>query len=98
MSIVGSFLYFDFCQACCRDSGADIVCQKCQTPFKLLRKFLELNDGIRKIIVTTKTKLGSSTMDGNTFLFIPSALYAYWVSKYLFEEKAHQILLPEINA
>lgn len=48
--------------------------------------------------MTTKTKLGSSTMDGNTFLFIPSALYAYWVSKYLFEEKAHQILLPEINA
>ena len=59
---------------------------------------LEVNDGIRKIIVTTKSKLGSSTIDGNTFLFIPSALYAYWVSKYLFEEKTNQILLPENDA
>ena len=62
------------------------------------RKFLEVNDGIRKIIVTTKSKLGSSTIDGNTFLFIPSALYAYWVSKYLFEEKTNQILLSESDA
>ena len=59
---------------------------------------LEVNDGLRKIIVTTKSKLGSSTIDGNTFLFIPSALYAYWVSKYLFEEKTNQILLPENDA
>ena len=59
---------------------------------------LEVNDGIRKIIVTTKSKLGSSTIDGSTFLFIPSALYAYWVSKYLFEEKTNQILLPENDA
>ena len=65
---------------------------------KSLRKFLEVNDGIRKIIVTTKSKLGSSTIDGNTILFIPSALYAYWVSKYLFEEKTDQILLPENDA
>ena len=59
---------------------------------------LEVNDGLRKIIVTTKSKLGRSTIDGNTFLFIPSALYAYWVSKYLFEEKTDQILLPENDA
>ena len=59
---------------------------------------LEVIDGIRKIIVTTKSKLGRSTIDGNTFLFIPSALYAYWVSKYLFEEKTNQILLPENDA
>ena len=59
---------------------------------------VEVNDGIRKIIVTTKSKLGRSTIDGNTFLFIPSALYAYWVSKYLFEEKTNQILLPENDA
>ena len=59
---------------------------------------LEVNDGIREIIVTTKSKLGRSTIDGNTFLFIPSALYAYWVSKYLFEEKTNQILLPENDA
>ena len=59
---------------------------------------LEVNDGLRKIIVTTKSKLGRSTIDGNTFLFIPSALYAYWVSKYLFEEKTNKILLPENDA
>ena len=59
---------------------------------------LEVNDGLRKIIVTTKSKLGRSTIDGNTFLFIPSALYAYWVSKYLFEENTNQILLPENDA
>ena len=64
---------------------------------KSLRKFLEVNDGIRKIIVTTKSKLGSATIDGNTFLFIPSALYAYWVSKYLFEDKTNQILLSKDN-
>lgn len=64
---------------------------------KSLRKFLEVNDGIRKIIVTTKSKLGSATIDGNTFLFIPSALYAYWVSKYLFEDKTNQILLSKHN-
>ena len=64
---------------------------------KSLRKFLEVNDGIRKIIVTTKSKLGSATIDGNTFLFIPSALYAYWVSKYLFEDKTNQILLSKNN-
>ena len=62
---------------------------------KSLRKFLDVNEGIRKIIVTTKTKLGSANIDGNTFLFIPSALYAYWVSKYLFEEKTNKILLPD---
>ena len=62
------------------------------------RKFLALNDGIRKIIVTTKSKFGSSIIDGSTFLFIPSALYAYWVSKYLFEKKTDQILLPESEA
>ena len=60
------------------------------------RKFLEVNDGIRKIIVTTKSKLGSSTIDGNTFLFIPSALYAYWVSKYLFEEKTNQTFFRRV--
>ena len=65
---------------------------------KSLRKFLALNDGIRKIIVTTKSKLGRLTIDGNTFLFIPSALYAYWVSKYLFEKKTDQILVPDGDA
>ena len=65
---------------------------------KSLRKFLAANDGIRKIIVTTKSKRGKAIVDDNTFLFIPSALYAYWVSRYLFEEKVNQILLPERDA
>ena len=62
---------------------------------KSLRRFLEVNDGIGKIIVTTKSKLGRANIDGKTFLFIPSALYAYWVSKFLFEEKTNKILLPD---
>lgn len=65
---------------------------------KSLRKFLEAKEGIRKVIVTTKSKLESATIDGQTLLFIPSALYAYWVSKYLFEEKTDQILLTGDNA
>ena len=65
---------------------------------KSLRKFLAANDGIRKIIVTTKSKRGKAIVDDNMFLFMPSALYAYWVSRYLFEEKANQILLPERDA
>lgn len=65
---------------------------------KSLRRFLETNDGIRKVIVTTKSKKGSAVIDDNKFLFIPSALYAYWVSKYLFEEKTDQILLSEHSA
>lgn len=65
---------------------------------KSLRKFLAANGGRRKIIVTTKSKRGKAIVDDNTFLFIPSALYAYWVSRYLFEEKANQILLPERDA
>lgn len=43
---------------------------------KSLRKFLAANDGIRKIIVTPKSKRGKAIVDDNTFLFIPSALYA----------------------
>ena len=43
-------------------------------------------------------KADGTIKDGSTFLFIPSALYAYWVSKYLFEEKTNQILLPENDA
>ena len=65
---------------------------------KSLRKFLAANDGIRKIIVTTKSKRGKAIVDDNMFLFMPSALYAYWVSRYLFEKKANQILFPEQDA
>lgn len=37
---------------------------------KSLRKFLAANGGIRKIIVTTKSKRGKAIVDDNTFLFI----------------------------
>lgn len=65
---------------------------------KSLRKFLKSNGGIRKIIVTTKSEFGIKRVDGNDIIFIPSAIYAYWVSKYLFEEKTDQILFPKNNA
>lgn len=62
---------------------------------KSLRKFLKSNQGIRKSIVTTKTKTSSSTINENTILFIPSAIYAYWVSKYLYDNKEMDILLTK---
>ena len=40
---------------------------------KSLRKFLEVNDGIRKIIVTTKSKLGSSTKDKTNQILLPES-------------------------
>lgn len=53
---------------------------------------------LRRPSLLPKSKRGKAIVDGNTFLFIPSALYAYWVSRYLFEKKANQILLPEQDA
>lgn len=61
---------------------------------KSIRHFLEVNDGIKKIIITTKSQLGCKIIGGGRFLFIPSAIYAYWISRFLFEKKTDQILFP----
>lgn len=53
------------------------------TELKSLNKFLELNSGIRKIIVTTKSKAGVHDTPYGKIIFIPAAIYAYWVSDFL---------------
>ena len=61
---------------------------------KSLYKFLELNNNIRKIIVTTKSKRGILKTPKGDLLFIPSSIYAYWVSSFLYNNKKDQIVNP----
>lgn len=61
---------------------------------KSLNRFLELNHDIRKIIVTSKTKTGSYDTPNGKILFIPAAIYAYWVSYFLYKNKRNQLLSP----
>ena len=64
------------------------------TELKSLNKFLELNKNIRKIIVTTKSKTGTYDSPHGKVSFIPSAIYAYWVSEFLYKNKKTQLLTP----
>lgn len=59
---------------------------------KSLHRFLEKNHDIRKIIVTTKTRLEKQPLPFGIVLFIPSAIYAYWVSAYLFKNRKRELL------
>lgn len=61
---------------------------------KSLNKFLELNKDIRKIIVTTKSKTGTYNTPNGKLLFIPAAIYAYWVSDFLYKNKKTQLINP----
>ena len=62
------------------------------TELKSLYRFLENNRDIRKIIVTTKTKLGVYNLPNGNILFVPSAIYAYWISAFLFKNKKRELL------
>lgn len=62
------------------------------TELKSLCRFLENNHDIRKIIVTTKTRSGDSRLQDENVLFVPSAIYAYWVSAFLFKNKKRELL------
>lgn len=62
------------------------------TELKSLNKFLESNRDIRKIIVTTKSKTGIYETPHGKILFIPAAIYAYWVSDSLYKNKPDQLL------
>jgi len=64
------------------------------TELKSLNRFLELNGDIRKIIVTSKTKAGTYDTPHGKILFIPAAIYAYWVSDFLYKNKRSQLLTP----
>lgn len=61
---------------------------------KSLHRFLENNRGEMRVIVTTKTK--SSIWNGEDYniFFLPSALYAYWVSDYLYKNRKAELLNP----
>lgn len=62
------------------------------TELKSLSRFLENNHDIRKIIVTTKTRSGVYRLQDENVLFVPSAIYAYWVSAFLFKNKKRELL------
>ena len=62
------------------------------TELKSLYRFLENNHDIRKIIVTTKTKMAKYQQTTGDFLFVPSAIYAYWISAYLFKNQRKDLL------
>lgn len=62
------------------------------TELKSLCRFLENNHDIRKIIVTTKTRSGDCRLQDENVLFVPSAIYAYWVSAFLFKNKKRELL------
>lgn len=64
---------------------------------KSLHRFLENNKNEMRIIVTTKSK--SSVWNGEDYniFFVPSAVYAYWVSDYLYKNRKAE-LLNQANA
>ena len=62
------------------------------TELKSLFKFLEANKNIRKIIVTSKTQTTQYQIEGGLIQFAPAAIYAYWVSDYLYNNKKRQLL------
>lgn len=51
---------------------------------KSLYSFLSLNPGIKKIFVTTKTRFGTYDIPEGKILFIPVAVYSYWISTFLY--------------
>lgn len=62
------------------------------TELKSLGRFLENNHDIRRIIVTTRTRSGNYRLQDENVLFVPSAIYAYWVSAFLFKNKKRELL------
>ena len=63
------------------------------TELKSVFHFLENNKEIKKIIVTSKTVKTHYQLTEGEIVFIPSAIYAYWVSDFLFRNKRKELLL-----
>lgn len=61
---------------------------------KSLHRFLENNRGEMRVIVTTKTKSSIWNGEDYSIFFLPSALYAYWVSDYLYKNRKAELLNP----
>ena len=45
-----------------------------------------------KVVVTTKTKTSVWKDDDYNIFFIPSSIYAYWVSDYLYKNRKAELL------
>ena len=59
---------------------------------KSLYRFCENNRGNLKVVVTTKTKTSVWKDDDYNIFFIPSSIYAYWVSDYLYKNRKAELL------
>ena len=62
------------------------------TELKSLYNFLEKNKGDMKIVVTTKTKTSVWKHENYNMFFLPSSIYAYWVSDYLYKNRKVELL------
>ncbi len=59
---------------------------------KSLYSFLEYNKEKITAVVTTKSKLSKQTTHLGDIFFIPSAIYAFWISDYLYKNKKRELL------
>ncbi len=63
---------------------------------KSLEKFLTQNKSVAKVIVTSKSKRGVKECPFGKLLFIPSAIYAYWISDFVYKQKAKKMATREM--
>lgn len=60
------------------------------TELKSLYSFLSLNPSVKKIFVTSKTRFGTYDIPEGKMMFIPVAIYSYWISNFLYHSKRMQ--------
>lgn len=60
------------------------------TELKSLYSFLSLNPSVKKIFVTSKTCFGTYDIPEGKIMFIPVAIYSYWISNFLYHSKRMQ--------
>lgn len=60
------------------------------TELKSLYSFLSLNPSVKKIFVTSKTRFGPYDIPEGKIMFIPVAIYSYWISNFLYHSKRMQ--------
>jgi predicted AAA+ superfamily ATPase len=59
---------------------------------KSLIRFVEINTTITgRVVCTSKTKSRIYPLPNNKISFIPTSIYAYWVSSYLFKQKSLRV-------
>ena len=60
------------------------------TELKSLYSFLSLNPSVEKIFVTSKIRFGTYDIPEGKIMFIPVAIYSYWISNFLYHSKRMQ--------